>query len=201
MDDKLSIADVIQNGIQIALKNFVPLLVNAILGGLAMIVPYLNVGVLIGLITLPAKMAKDEPIGMTEVFDPKYRKYMGEFFLTYAFLFFGVLVATLFMVIPGYVLGIAWSLALLLVVDKGYGSIDALKKSNDLTYGHKWTIFLSYLAFGVALGVAVGILLALGRIPYIGWIFYLVILAIYIGAGPIVMGINAYIYKKLAINA
>ena len=69
MGDKLSVGTLIQNGIQLALKNFVALIVNGILFVLTIWIPYINIGTMIGMYTLPAKMGRDQGISMTEIFD------------------------------------------------------------------------------------------------------------------------------------
>ena len=79
--------------------------------------------------------------------------------------------------------------------------MDAIKKSNDLTYGYKMTIFLAMLVLYIGLFVVMAILSALGSIDYIGWIFYIVMFAVILGAGPIFLGMQAYVYKTLAADA
>lgn len=62
--------------------------------------------------------------------------------------------AMVFLVVPGIVLGIIWSQALYLVLDKGVNPAKALSLSNKMTYGNKWIIFavmfVVYIAFLVA---------------------------------------------------
>ena len=195
MGDKLSVGTLIQNGIQLALKNFVALIVNGILFVLTIWIPYINIGTMIGMYTLPAKMGRDQGISMTEIFDPANRKFMGEFFLVLAFNTIGVLVGLALFYIPGIVIAIAWSLGILLVIDKKLDPIAALRKSNDLTYGNKWPIFLASLIPIVGLVVLVGI----GNVihQYLG---AFLMLAGYIALFPVLLGIQAEIYRTLAKN-
>ena len=60
-----------------------------------------------------------------------------------------------------FVIAIAWSLAPLLVIDKGESPMQAISKSNDYTYGKKWTIFLGTLIVALVVGIALFIVLKL----------------------------------------
>ena len=133
----------------------------------------------------------------TEIFDPKYRKYMGEFFLLMGFMFFGVLIGYSFFIIPGFVISIAWGMAIYIMFDKDTSPLEAIKLSNEITYGEKWTIFLGTFALVIVLYVALAI-------AY--WIFskiavilaFLVILVGYVAIIAIVLGAYAYIYRILS---
>lgn len=190
---KLDLMETIQNGIQRGLKSFPALIVNGILWALTIWIPYLNVGTTIGMANLPAKMASDEGLSMTEIFDPIYRKSFGEFFITVGLMAMGMLPAYLLMIVPAYVLGVAWSLAILLVLDQKLEPLAALRKSNELTYGNKWTIFFANFLPIFAIFFVAGIGMAISE--YLGGFLYFVgIIAI----TPISLGISAEIYKKLA---
>ncbi len=197
MEKKLEVGAIVSNGIALGLKNFVPLLVNGILWILTIWIPYLNVGTTIGLVTIAAKVGRGESaISSTEIFNPQYRKYMGEFFLVFGFLIIGNLAGTALMVLPAIVIGIAWSLAPLLVLDKGMSPLDALKKSNDLTYGSKWTIFLGLLALEIVIVVVMMILAFIGMKIHqvVGAILMLGVLALVV---PVLIGAQGYIYNQL----
>jgi hypothetical protein len=117
---KLAVVPTIKDGIAIGTKNIGPILVNVLLWALTVWIPYLNVGTTIGLMVgIVAKASKGEPIDMTDIFDPKYRKYIGEFFISSGLISLGVIAGMLFGIIPGIVISLAWSLTLLLVIDKG----------------------------------------------------------------------------------
>ena len=137
-------------------------------------------------------MGKGGTISFTEIFNPDYRKYMGEGFLTIGLMMSGIWIGFAFFIIPGIVISIAWCLALLLVFDKKMDPISAIKKSNDATYGSKWMIFLGYLIYWVLI---IAVLYVLALIPTIGWILCLIF---YIVSIVLLMGVHAYIYKKLA---
>jgi hypothetical protein len=114
-----TIANIIKVGIQRGLKNLVPVLVNTVLWIVTIWIPYLNVGTTIGLwVGVIAKMSRDEEISMTEIFNPAYRKRMGQYFLVWGFMMAGIMMGMIFLYIPGIVIAIAWMLAPLLVIDK-----------------------------------------------------------------------------------
>ena len=62
-------------------------------------------------------------------------------------------VGFLFLVIPGIILSIVFSLVYpIAVFEKGSAS-DALRRSAQLTRGHRWNIFLAYFVIGLLVGV------------------------------------------------
>jgi hypothetical protein len=190
---KLQVVEILQDGLQIGMRNVAPILVNTLLWIVTIWIPYINIGTSIGMIAgIIAKASKGEPISMTEIFNPQYRKYMGEFFLTCGLVGIGVAAGFIFFVIPGYVIALAWTLAPLLVVDKAKNPIEAIFLSNQLTYGNKGTIFLASL-----IPVVIGIVLIglLSFIPYLGGLLILAVLILLIF---IMTGIQASVYKALA---
>ena len=190
----LTVGDIITNAIQIGLRNMANLVGAVILWLVTIWIPYLNVGTTIGIYNLVLAMSRDEPFTPTDIFDPKYRKYMGEFFLLMGFMGFGVLIGLYFFIIPGLVISIAWGLAIYIMFDKGVSPLEAIKLSNEITYGEKWTIFLGTFALVIVLEVALFILL---------WIFSgilagLVGLVGLVAITSIVLGAYAYIYRILS---
>jgi hypothetical protein len=164
--DTLTVGGILTNSFQRGMKNLVPVLVNTVLWILTIWIPYLNVGTTIGIMAgVVAKMSRGETISMTEIFDPIYRKRMGEFFLVTGLIFMGTMAGFMFFIIPGYVISIAWMLAPLLVVDKEINPIEAINKSNTLTYGKKWTIFFGMLVIGIC--VVVALIVILGILSFI----------------------------------
>lgn len=192
MEKKLTVAAILKEGVGIGMKNLVPILVNALLWILTVWIPYLNVGTTIGLVIgIVAKASKGEAISMTEIFDPKYRKYMGEFFLTHGLVIMGVTAGFMLFIIPGIVIAIAWSLALLFAVDKEISPVDAISKSNKATYGSKATIFGANVVLYVVVAIIAAIFI---RIPGIG---PLLSFAVYVAAIFVSVGMQAYVYKIL----
>ncbi len=156
---ELTIGNVVKKSIEKGLKNLIPLTVNTILWILTIWIPYLNIGTTIGLyIGVMTKIARDEHLSNTEIFDKKYRKNIGEFIITASFCYMGIIVGLSFLFFPAIVIALAWSLAIPLVIDKDINPSEALTMSNKLTYGHKWTIFGSYFILNIVLIIAFGIL-------------------------------------------
>jgi hypothetical protein len=201
MTEKLAIIATIRDGIAIGAKNTGAILVNVLLWVITLWIPYLNVGTTIGLTAgIVTKAARGESIGMTEIFDPKYRKYMGEFFLASGLMAIGISVGTLFFVIPGVVIGLAWSMAVLLVIDKGKNPTEALTLSNNYTYGHKRRIFGVYFLTMLVFVIAVMILAGIGEVTENDGVFFAVsLLGFFIMLFMIFVciGLQASIYKQL----
>ena len=199
---KLEVMDTIKDGIGIGVKNIGSILVNLILYILTVWIPYLNVGTTIGLLVgVISKASKGEAIPFTEIFDAKYRRYMGEFFLTCGLMGIGIGVGIVFFIIPGIVIAIAWYLAPMLAIDKGKNPSEAITISNNITYGNKWRIFGIFFLVGLVYFVAVlilsGIGVATGSSGVIGFMgFISIILSFFYFF--VVIGLQASLYKQLA---
>lgn len=194
---ELTMNNVIKESFTKGLKYVVPLFVNTLLWGLTVWIPYLNIGTTIGLLVgIMTKISRDEEVLMTEIFDPKYRKYMGEFFLTSGLLVMGIQVGTLFFVIPGIVIRTAWSLALPLVIDKNLNPTEALTKSNDLTYGKKWVIWGAPFVISLLLCVALWIVAYILGLIHPALAFLFVFFAIYFILS-VMISAKAVIYGSL----
>jgi hypothetical protein len=195
----VSVGDIVSNGINNGLKNFVPLLLTGILYVITVWIPYLNLGTTIGLFDIIAKIARGEKISPSDIFDPKYRQRIGDFFLLLAILGAGYLAGNL---IPGagIVIGMAWMLALPMFVDKGVNPMDALTESNRLTYGNKLNVFLGFFVLGIIIGVGLLILSLIGGLIDATLGAILVFLAMLV-ALPIELGAFAYVYGALTKSA
>jgi len=187
---KLDVVETFKDGVAISIRNLAPILINFILWVVTIWIPYLNVGTTIGMfIGIVAMASKGEVISSTEIFNPKYRKYIGEFFLTGGLMYLGIFVGVIFLIIPGLVIAFAWDLALLLVIDKGKNPTESLTLSNNLTYGYKWKMFFVYLI----LGIATGILNAVFGMIWGGLVAIVAICQIILQ-----VGLKASIYRQLA---
>ena len=109
---------------------------------------------------------------------------------------FPIFIGVLFMVIPGIVLSIAWTLSYYFLIEKGKNPIQAIKASNDATYGSKWTMFFVSLVVGVLFGIVFGIFQAI----CIGFITFVVMFILYVLAISISMSISASFWKQLKDN-
>ena len=186
MEKKLDFGSVLSQGFLVGMKNLPSLLGAIVLWLLTIWIPYVNVGTTIAIMTIPIKFSKGEIFSPLCIFEKQYYRYMGEFFLTCGWYTAGVLMAI--------VLGIIWSQALYLVLDKGVNPAKALSLSNKMTYGNKWIIFavmfVVYLAFLVAS-------LLLTWIPFIGVIIAFCLMVIYMA---MILGCSGMIYGKLLEN-
>ena len=191
---KITVFSVIPEGISIGLKNSVSLLGAIVLYLLTIWIPYLNVGTTIAMATIPIELAKGKVFSPTFIFDAKYRKFMGEYFILIGLMIMAIYLAFLFLIIPGIVLSISWGLAVYILLDKGASPMQALRQSNEATYGYKWTIFGVNVVVGLAIGILGGIL---SLIPYLGTILYI---AVIILAIAILLGCETVIYKKLVLD-
>jgi len=201
---KLDVMGTIKDGIEIGVKNIGPILVNLILYVLTVWIPYLNVGTTIGLLVgVISKASKGEAIPLTEIFDAKYRRYMGEYFLTCGLVGIGVSVGFMFFFIPGIVISIAWCFAPLLAIDKGKNPSEAITISNNITYGNKGRMLGIFLLVALVFSVAIGILMGIGAatrsVGVIGFMTFIVII-ISIFYFFVIIGLQASLYKQLASN-
>jgi len=203
MKEKLPVIDTIKEGVSLALVNYVSILLTVVLYVLTCWIPYLNVGTTIALCSLPAEMAKGNVLNPTFIFDAKYRRNMGEFFILMALMLGAIGIGYLFGIIPGIVIAYAWYIAIILFVDKDMNALDALHESNRLTYGNKARIFGIELVLAVCLSVVIGLVALIFGIGEVEWLivigsiinFILVLFII-----PAFLGIDAVIYKRLALD-
>jgi hypothetical protein len=189
---KIKTLEIFSNGISIGLKNLLSLLGAVVLWILTIWIPYLNVGTTIAICSLPLEMAKGRMFSPIVIFHRKYRELMGDFFLLMVFMYCGIIIGMIFLFIPGIVIAISWSLALLFMIDKNKNPIKALKISNLVTLGNKWQIFFAYCLLCIPYLILVWLF---NMIPYVGMILVLIVALIYLAA---CLGMQAYIYRELS---
>ena len=198
---KLNIIATIKDGIAIGMINFLSLLLTTILYLVTIWIPYLNVGTTIAFSSLAAELAKGKVINPLFIFDGKYRKNMGEFFILFALMSGGISAGFAFGIIPGIVIAFAWDLAVVLFVDKELSALEALRESNRLTYGNKWRMCGIICLFVLAVVVVIAIIAALFGIGDVSWleaIGDIIIAAIALCVVPVACGIDASVYKQLS---
>ena len=163
------------------------------------VVSYYFVGACIALCSLPTVLGRpdSEAPSYTFVFDKKYRKHMGDYFLLLGLQYIGTLVAGLFFIVPAIVVSIGWSQSIYVMLDKEVSPTEALVRSNKMTWGHKWTIFFVSLLLVIA-ALIVGLLWGwlLGQIgniyvTVIGMLLFNALIAV------IVIGCASAIYHGL----
>lgn len=97
-------------------------------------------------------------------------------------LIYGAIVVAGFilLIVPGIIWGIKYKMYSYLIIDKGMGAMDAIKKSGEITMGNKWYLFLFGIVSAIvcilgALALGIGLLVAI----------------------PVVTIAHAYIYRIL----
>lgn len=191
---KLSVGEVLQEGVAFGLKNALSIIGAILLWLLTCWIPYLNVGTTIALNSIPLALSKGKVISPTFIFESKYRKYMGEYFSLMGLMLIAIIPAFTFLIIPAIIISISWSLSLYLLLDKGINPSEAMMQSNKATYGHKLNIFLISLILTVALVVLMVIFKMLG---VVGSILLFITMICFL---VISMGCQASIYKKLVLD-
>lgn len=192
----LTVGGIISQGFAIGLKNLVSLILALILWLVTLWIPYLNVGTTIALISIVIAMSKGSMISPLEIFDARYRKHIGEFFLVVAFVQLGTFIGFIFMFIPGIVIAIAWSMAIYLLIDKEMNPMEAIAASNRITYGKKWVIFFGMLLLGIILAVVTNVLAFIGSLiadsvgSFLGLVGAIIVM-------PVIFGAYAHIYGTL----
>ena len=200
---KLDIIATLKEGIALGLLNYVSVLVAFVLYIITIWIPYINVGTTIALQLLPVELAKGKIVNPLYIFDGKYRRNMGEFFILMGILYIGIMVGFCFMFIPGLVISYAWGLAVMLFVDKNMNALEALRESNKLTYGNKWRIFGVELILGICFQIVALIingLFGIGDVEWLMTIGTIIVVLIVISAMPISIATQAVIYKKLVLE-
>jgi len=119
---------------------------------------------------------------------------MGEFFILNGIRSIAISIGFAFMIIPGIVMSIAYSMSNLLLLDKEMEPMQALTKSNNVTYGNKWRMFFSQFALIIVLAIAMYIF---GLIPVLGTILQIVTLIL---ISPILLSLQGYFYKTLVLD-
>lgn len=185
----------------IGLKNAPSIIAAILLFALTCWIPYINIGTYIALKLLPTKLAKGEVINPLGIFDSQYRRYMGEFLITAGLMTGPVFMGLLFGAIPGLVLLYTWSLTYYFIFDKGKNPIQALRASNDATYGSKWMIVLVKFVFSIASTLALALVTALFGAINLWSLAILVMIPLFIIIMSIGMAIDASIWNQLKDNA
>lgn len=197
---KLDFAETLKDSIEIGVKNAPSIVVAVVLWLVTIWIPYINIGTTIAIKLLPIELAKGNVINPLSIFDSKYRRYMGEFLITWGLMLIPIYIATLFLVVPGIVLSLSWGLSFYFLLDKGKNPMQAIKASNDATYGSKWSMFFVILAFAVVMGIVYGIFMLLCSAIDIGFITFVVMLVLVVLTSSISMAIDASFWKQLKDN-
>ena len=193
MNKKIALAKVLTEGFSIGIKNFVSLFVATLLWIVTIWIPFINVGTTIAIKSVPIELSKGKIISPLFIFDKKYRQYMGEFFNLIGLMMMSLIPAFLFMIVPGIIINISWSLAIYIMLDKEVSPSDALIMSNKATYGYKWIIFGVSVVLGVCF-LIVNLILGLIPLGFLSAILSLLLTCVY---QVVNLGCEAVIYRDL----
>ncbi len=193
MNKKIALAKVLTEGFSIGIKNFVSLFVATLLWIVTIWIPFINVGTTIAIKSVPIELSKGKIISPLFIFDKKYRQYMGEFFNLIGLMMISLIPAFLFMIVPGIIINISWSLAIYIMLDKEVSPSDALIMSNKATYGYKWIIFGVSVVLGVCFFI-VNLILGLIPLGFLSAILSLLLTCVY---QVVNIGCEAVIYRDL----
>ena len=193
MNKKIALAKVLTEGFSIGIKNFVSLFVATLLWIVTIWIPFINVGTTIAIKSVPIELSKGKIISPLFIFDKKYRQYMGEFFNLIGLMMMSLIPAFLFMIVPGIIINISWSLAIYIMLDKEVSPSDALIMSNKATYGYKWIIFGVSVVLGVCFFI-VNLILGLIPLGFLSAILSLLLTCVY---QVVNLGCEAVIYRDL----
>ncbi len=197
---RLDFAETVKDALAIGVKNAPSIIAAVALWLVTIWIPYLNVGTTIAITLLPTELAKGNVINPLGIFDSKYRRRMGDYFIAFCLQFMGIYLAMLFLFIPGIVLALSWSLTYYFLLEKGKNPIESLRASNEATYGSKLTVFLIGLVFWIAVIIVMFVLSAICGAIDVGFITFIVMLAFVVLAASISMAISASIWRQLKDN-
>jgi len=131
-----------------------------------------------GLVKISLKFYDNEKVKISDLFSsyPLFFKYLiGD--ILYRLIIIGGLIL---LIVPGIIWAIQFQFFGYLIIDKGLGPIEALKKSSKITKGAKWDLFL--------LGILLVLINILGALALLVWLFITI---------PTTMIANAFVYRKL----
>jgi hypothetical protein len=103
-----------------------------------------------GIVNFSLKVARGQPYQFGDLFGGG--KYFLSIFAAGLLIGIAVDIGLIFLVVPGIILSLGFSVAPWVIVDRGLGPIEGMKASWELTDGHKGTIFIfNLIAFGLSL--------------------------------------------------
>lgn len=200
----LEFGDILAHSFRWGFGQYFRILLMLVLWVLTVWIPYLNVGTTIAVtVGAPILLSRQQRIDPTFIFRREYRTVMADWFLLLGLMLGAVVLGVVFLVIPGIVLGLGWILAPLLLVDRGVGVLDSLRRSWEATLGEKWTLFfgllalyLLYLIPAVLIYYVLVAVLPEGR-ALTELVLVLYTLLAYAGWAAVDMGFTGYVYAVL----
>ena len=134
--------------------------------------------VMVGLMNVYLHMYRGENVEFGDMFDgfKNYGHVLGGYWYMYLFIFLW----SLLLYIPGIIKAYAYSMAPYILMDQPeISATDALEKSKQMTYGHKWEIFVMYLSF-IGWGILSSLTMGILAIFFVGPYFMLTMAGYYV---------------------
>jgi uncharacterized membrane protein len=103
-----------------------------------------------GIATFALKVARGQPVQFGDIFSGG--QYFGRMFVAGICVSILVSIGCCLLIVPGVIVSLGISQYQYLIVDQGLGGVDALKKSWEMTNGHKMNLFIFFL---LAIGVSI----------------------------------------------
>jgi uncharacterized membrane protein len=132
-----------------------------------------------GVVNFSLKVARGQKPAFGEVFSGG--KYFASMFGAMFCAYIATVIGVFLCIVPGVIVGLGLSMYSFLIVDQGQGAIDSLKRSWELTNGHKMNLFIFAL---LAILVVFAGVLACG-------------IGVLLGSYPVLCVAAAYVYMRL----
>lgn len=195
-----TVGELFTGAFSLGVANVFGILVSLLFWLLTIWIPYVNVGTTIALATLPRRLAEGDSIGPGFLFETRYRKYMGDYFLLTWLMGPPIFAASCFLLVPGIVLSLSWILAIPLVVGENISATGAMSRSNELMAGSKWPTFWAQFFVGMAFGFVFGILGSLLRESSDPTVLVILVAVVAILWFCAQIGIVAALFRKLVLR-
>ena len=132
-----------------------------------------------GVVSFGLKVARGQPVVFGDVFSGG--KYFGKVLVGTIGMYIAAAIGFVLCIVPGYIVMLGLCMFTFLIVDQGLPGIDALKKSWEMTNGHKVNLFV----FGL-----LGFLVIIAGVLACG-------VGVLLGSYPMLIIGGSYIYLKL----
>ena len=186
-DRTLDVGRVLQDGLGVLAQNFVPFAIMAVVleGIPAALITYVQIlartNSILGLLLLPVGLAalvptailqgaivygamrgmEGHPASIGDCLTAGRKRWLAMIGLMIATTL-SIVLGFLFLIVPGVLMALRWSVAAPALVMEGYGISDAMHRSAVLTRNRRWSIFLLFLIYLAIRIVLLGALAVLG---------------------------------------
>lgn len=159
--------------------SFIPLLGYLVQGTSSLLGLLIGSFIAGGVVNFGLKVARGQQVAFGDVFSGG--KYFGSMLIAGFCVQVVSVIGFMLCIVPGVIVSLGLCMYGFLIVDQGVGGIDALKRSWELTNGHKMNLFI----FGLlAVGVVIAGVLACG-------------IGVLLGSYPVLVVGASYVYLRL----